>query len=318
MKWKKLGKIFDPLAHELFDAYIGYAQSPQVLIFNDFIRVYFSTRKQSENGKFISHIQYVDMNKQFTKVLNTSRHEVIPVGNLGCYDEHGIFPINILDYDNKIYAYLSGWSRRISVSVETGIGLAMSYDSGKTFQRVGNGPVLSSSLSEPYLVVDGFVKNYDELFHMWYIYGTVWTQKNINDEPERTYKIGHATSNDGIHWKKDLKQIIPDNIDYECQALPTVIKIKDRYHMYFAYRSTFDFRENSNNAYKIGYAYSDDLLNWIRDDDNAGISLSEKGWDSQMMSYPHLFECDEEIYMLYNGNEFGKYGFGIAKLEHND
>ena len=318
MKWKKLGKIFDPLAHELFDAYIGYAQSPQVLIFNDFIRVYFSTRKQSENGKFISHIQYVDMNKQFTKVLNTSRHEVIPVGNLGCYDEHGIFPINILDYDNKIYAYLSGWSRRISVSVETGIGLAMSYDSGKTFQRVGNGPVLSSSLSEPYLVVDGFVKNYDELFHMWYIYGTEWTQKNINDEPERTYKIGHATSNDGIHWKKDLKQIIPDNIDYECQALPTVIKIKDRYHMYFAYRSTFDFRENSNNAYKIGYAYSDDLLNWIRDDDNAGISLSEKGWDSQMMSYPHLFECDEEIYMLYNGNEFGKYGFGIAKLEHND
>jgi len=318
MKWGKLGKIFDPLAHELFDDYIGYAQSPQVLIFNDFIRIYFSIRKQSENGKFISHIQYVDMNKQFTKVLNTSRHEVIPVGDLGCYDEHGIFPINILDYDNKIYAYLSGWSRRVSVSVETGIGLAMSYDLGETFQRVGNGPVLSSSLSEPYLVVDGFVKNYDDLFHMWYIYGTEWTQKNINDQPERTYKIGHATSNDGISWKKDLKQIIPDNIDYECQALPTVIKIKDRYHMYFAYRSTFDFRKNSNNAYKIGYAYSDDLLNWIRDDENAGISLSEKGWDSQMMSYPHLFECDEQIYMLYNGNEFGKYGFGIARLECND
>ena len=73
MKWGKLGKIFDPLAHELFDDYIGYAQSPQVLIFNDFIRIYFSIRKQSENGKFISHIQYVDMNKQFTKVLNTSR-----------------------------------------------------------------------------------------------------------------------------------------------------------------------------------------------------------------------------------------------------
>ena len=194
----------------------------------------------------------------------------------------------------------------------------MSCDSGETFQRVGNGPVLSASLNEPYLVVDGFVKNYDGLFHMWYIYGTEWTQKDINDEPERTYKIGHATSNDGISWKKDLKQIIPDNIDYECQALPTVIKIKDRYHMYFAYRSTFDFRKNSSNAYKIGYAYSDDLLHWIRDDENAGISLSEKGWDSQMMSYPHLFECDEQIYMLYNGNEFGKYGFGIAKLECDD
>jgi len=318
MKWKKLGKIFDPLEHKLFDDYVGYAQSPQVLIFNDFIRIYFSTRKQSENGKFISHIQYVDMNKQFTKVLNTSRHEVISVGELGCYDEHGIFPINILDYDKKIYAYLSGWSRRISVSVETGIGLAMSCDSGETFQRVGNGPVLSASLNEPYLVVDGFVKNYNNLFHMWYIYGTEWTQKDINEEPERTYKIGHATSKDGINWNKDLKQIISENIDHECQALPTVIKIKDRYHMYFAYRSTFDFRKNSNNAYKIGYAYSDNLVHWIRDDENAGISLSEKGWDSQMMSYPHLFESDEQIYMLYNGNEFGKYGFGVAKLECDD
>jgi len=318
MQWKKLGKIFDPVEHELFEDYIGYAQSPQVLIFDDFIRIYFSTRKQSENGKFISHVQYVDMNKQFTEVLNTSKHEIISVGELGCYDEHGIFPINILDYNNKIYAYLSGWSRRVSVSVETGIGLAMSCDLGETFQRVGNGPVLTSSLNEPYLVVDGFVKNYNGLFHMWYIYGTEWTQININDEPERTYKIGHATSNDGISWKKDLKQIIPDKINYECQALPTVIKIKNRYHMYFAYRSTFDFRKNSNNAYKIGYAYSDDLQNWIRDDENAGISLSKEGWDSEMMSYPHLFETDGQVYMLYNGNIFGKYGFGIAKLECDD
>ena len=56
---------------------------------------------------------------------------------------------NVLKHENKIYAYLSGWSRRVSVSVETGIGLAMSYDDGKTFKRLGNGPVLTSSLSEP-------------------------------------------------------------------------------------------------------------------------------------------------------------------------
>ena len=33
-----------------------------------------------------------------------------------------------------------------------------------------------------------------------------------------------------------------------------------------------------------------------------------------MMCYPNVFECDDDIYMLYNGNEFGKYGFGLAKL----
>lgn len=317
MVWEKLGKIFNPLKHNLHSDYIGYAQSPQVLINDDFVRIYFSIRKQSDNGKFISHIQYVDMDKKFTKVLNVSKHEVIPIGKLGCYDEHGIFPINVLEHENKIYAYLSGWSRRVSVSVETGIGLAMSHDNGKTFERLGDGPVLTSSLNEPYLVVDGFVKNYNNLFHMWYIYGTGWTQINNETEAERTYKIGHAISKDGIEWKKDSKQIISDSIEYECQALPTVIKIEDRYHMYFAYRSTFDFRNNSNNAYRIGYAYSDDLENWKRDDENVGLELSSDGWDSEMMSYPHVFECDKEIYMLYNGNTFGKEGFGIARLVQN-
>ena len=34
-----------------------------------------------------------------------------------------------------------------------------------------------------------------------------------------------------------------------------------------------------------------------------------------MQCYPNVFEMDNEIYMLYNGNAFGKYGFGLAKLE---
>ena len=27
-----------------------------------------------------------------------------------------------------------------------------------------------------------------------------------------------------------------------------------------------------------------------------------------------VFECDGDYYLLYNGNEFGRYGFGAAKL----
>ena len=83
--------------------------------------------------------------------------------------------------------------------------------------------------------------------------------------------------------------------------------------MYFSYRYGLDFRGNDR-GYRIGYAYSNDLINWVRDDENVGIGLSESGWDSQDMHYPHVFECDGITYMLYNGNEFGRYGFGLAKL----
>ena len=85
--------------------------------------------------------------------------------------------------------------------------------------------------------------------------------------------------------------------------------------MFFCYREAIGFRQNKNKSYRIGYAYSTDLINWIRDDANVGIDVSENDWDSDMMCYPHVFHCDEKLYMLYNGNEFGRYGFGLAILE---
>lgn len=92
----------------------------------------------------------------------------------------------------------------------------------------------------------------------------------------------------------------------------------NRYHMYFCRRHTFDFRNNPANAYRLGYAYSDDLWNWTRADEKSGIDTTKGSWDSDMMCYPNLFECDGKVYLLYNGNEFGKSGFGIAELTERD
>ena len=52
MKWKKLGKIFDPAEYRLAKGGSKFAQSPQTLVFDDFVRIYFSTRqkdKKTEN-----------------------------------------------------------------------------------------------------------------------------------------------------------------------------------------------------------------------------------------------------------------------------
>jgi hypothetical protein len=52
-----------------------------------------------------------------------------------------------------------------------------------------------------------------------------------------------------------------------------------------------------------------------RDDAAAGIDVSPSGWDADMLCYPHVFWCDGRAYMLYNGNAFGRDGFGVAVLE---
>jgi hypothetical protein len=317
MHWNKLGKIFDPANHALPNGCQQFAQSPQALVFDDFVRIYFSTRALDSNGKYLSHIAYVDMDKQLRKVLAVADHTVIPLGELGCFDEHGIFPINVVRHGEALLAYTCGWNRRVSVSVDTAIGLARSEDGGRTFVRQGPGPVLAASLHEPCLVGDGFVKVIDGTFHMWYIFGTGWKRFGEGMAPDRTYKIGHAVSPDGVNWvKEEARQIVADRLGPdESQALPTVIRIDGRYHMWFCYRQSSDFRSNRQRGYRIGHAWSDDLVDWQRDDDQIPLGIEDGSWDSDMQCYPHVFECDGRIYLLYNGNEFGRGGFGVAELQ---
>ena len=298
MIWKKLGRIFDPTQHRLANNCREFAQSPQALVFDDFVRIYFSTREKDAAGKYLSHISFVDMDKAFKGVIGVSGHTVINLGELGCFDEHGIFPMNVCRVDDKILAYTTGWNRKVSVSTDASIGLALSEDDGRTFRKFGKGPVLTPSLNEPFLVGDAFVAVYGDTYHMWYVFGTKWARPALEGAPERVYKIAHATSSDGISWVKEGRLLITDKLNAdECQALPTVIHLRGRYHMFFCYRHATDFRRNRNRGYRIGYAYSDDLVDWTRDDDSAGIDVTDGSWDSDMLCYPHVFRVDGEVYL---------------------
>ena len=60
MKWKKLGKLFDPTEHALPNRCVEFAQSPQTLVLEDRVRMYFSTRERDSVGKYLSHVAFVD------------------------------------------------------------------------------------------------------------------------------------------------------------------------------------------------------------------------------------------------------------------
>jgi predicted GH43/DUF377 family glycosyl hydrolase len=256
----------------------------------------------------------VDFAKNMREILDVARHTVIELGGLGAFDEHGIFPMHVFDDGGRVLGFTTGFNRKISVGVDSSIGLAISKDGGLTFQKHGTGPIMAASLNEPFLIADSFVMSIGGIYYMWYIFGTKWKSSSETEPPDRVYKIACATSVDAIHWQRDGKQIVADRLgEDECQALPTVFRRNDLYHMYFCIRPCHGFR-NGGNSYRLGYAYSHDLISWTRDDSKAGIELSQDGWDSQMQCYPHVFACDDRVYMLYNGNEFGRFGFGLADL----
>lgn len=317
MRWEKRGKIFDPTQHKLPNNCVEFAQSPQTLVMADRVRVYFSTRERDSAGKYLSHIAYVDFDKKMEAVIGVSEHTIIPLGELGCFDEHGIFPINVVRDGNRVLAYTTGWNRKVSVSADASIGLAISEDDGRTFEKVGSGPVMTASLDEPFLVADAFVLKRDDGYHMWYIFGTRWKKFEETAPPDRVYKIAYAHSSDGVNWQRTGEQIVADKLNPdECQALPTVCYRDGRYHMYFCYRQAYGFRTDPSAAYRIGYAWSEDMMTWTRDDATAGIDVSPAGeWDCDMQCYPHVFESEGQLFMLYNGNNFGRYGFGLARLD---
>lgn len=317
MKWIKRGILFDPAAHRLPEGCTAFAQSPQALVCDGFVRIYFSTRRAEPNGQYLSYAAYVDVDRELRSVLRISEHAALPLGPLGTFDEHGHFPFHVMRHGDEVRAYTCGWSRRVSVPVETAIGLATSADGGATFTRVGLGPVMGPAPDEPFLVGDPFVVTHEGAWHMWYIFGTSWIDAGPSERgPARVYKIAHATSDDGVTWRRDARPIVPNRIgEDECQALPAVFACDGRWHMYFCYRHATDFRTNHARGYRIGHAWSDDLRQWTRDDGAAGIDVTPGDWDGEMQCYPHVFWCDGRAYLLYNGNAFGRAGFGVAVLE---
>jgi hypothetical protein len=290
-----------------------FAQSPQALVLDDAVRVYFSTRFRDDDGIWRSDVAFVEFSSDFSELVDEPQAGVIARGGLGCFDEHGIFPFSVVPVDKEIWAYTTGWSRRRSVPVETGIGLAVSRDFGRTFERHGAGPVLSSSLHEPFLVCDGLVREIDGQRLMWYVFGTDWTSDAATGAVERTYKIGVATSTDGIDWTPaGGVHAIPDRLGTsESQALPSVAAVGNELQMVFCYRETFDFRTNPSRSYRLGNAISQDGLKWMRDD--SPVEFPRLEFDSEMRCYPHLVVVGDRRFLLYNGNEFGRWGFGVAE-----
>lgn len=314
-KWNKLGKIFDPTQLDTPEWMNEFAQAPSVVVDEDKVRVYFSCRpKPDENGQYVSYSAYVDLSRNnLFEILDISKEPILALGKLGAFDEFGTYPASVIKDDDNYKVYYGGWTRCESVPFNVAIGIGISEDGGKTFQKLGDGPIVSYSSEEPFIISGPKIRKYNNTWYLFYIAGRKWVLDN--EKPEPVYKIRMATSEDGIHWNKANKDLITDKIEEnEAQASPDVIYFDGKYHMFFCYRFSTNYR-GKENGYRIGYAYSDDLIHWIREDERVGIDVSTEGWDSEMISYPHVFELDGEIYMLYLGNGVGRYGFGLAKLE---
>jgi hypothetical protein len=313
--WRKLGKAFDPSTVVGRPWLKEFAQAPATLLLEDTVRIYFSCRPAPDvRGQYVSHSAYIEVDRSdLFKVRAVAAQPILELGGLGEFDEFGTYPVSVLRDGGLVKAYYAGWTRCESVPFNVAIGSAVSHDGGKTFTKLGNGPILSYTTDEPFVLSGPKIRRFGDRYCLFYIAGRKW--KVVDGRPEPVYKIRLATSDDGIHWQKLGKDLINSRIEEdEAQASPDVCYAHGKYHMFFCYRYSSNYR-GKQYGYRIGYASSENLVDWVRDDSKAGIDVSSSGWDSEMISYPHVFDVDGKTYLAYLGNQVGREGFGLAELE---
>jgi hypothetical protein len=194
----------------------------------------------------------------------------------------------------------TGWNRGVTVPFYLGAGLAVS-EGGEPFRRISRAPVLELVDQEPFLTASPFVCRDDTRWRMWYVSGTGWISEGSSLEP--CYNLRYAESEDGVTWERPGRTCIDYGPGEHAIARPWVIRDDDCYRMWFAVRGT---------RYRIGYAESIDGINWTRADHVGGLTPSAEGWDSDMVEYPCMLDHQGRRYMLYNGNDYGKTGVGLA------
>jgi predicted GH43/DUF377 family glycosyl hydrolase len=306
MKWNKKGLIFT--VNQNFGWMNSHAQIPTALVYEDKIRIYFSTRPK--HGLSLTTFLDLDVKKP-ENILYIHDKPILDIGHPGTFDEHGIMPSYVFKEKEKIYLFYSGWSRRCITPYMNLTGLAIS-DDGINFEKISEGPILTINRYEPFSATSPFLLKEKGFYYIFYCSGLGW--RFIDDKYEHFYDIKCSVSDNFFDFGQYGNIAIKVKNKNEALTRPSIIKTKDTYHMWYCYRGIEDFRDGKN-AYRIGYAYSYDLKTWHRDDSKAGIDLSDEGWDSKMIAYPYVVKTPYGIYMFYNGNGFGKSGFGYAILQ---
>jgi predicted GH43/DUF377 family glycosyl hydrolase len=302
IKWEKHGRILKPNKKlEWLSTWAG--ASCAIPIKKDTFRVYV-TGKDSENrsriGTFVFNLQSLSLSE-------LSANPIIELGERGTFDENGTSYPYVMKRDNIFYLYYLGWIRGVHVPWYNGLGLATSED-GINFSKFSKAPIFERDKKDYLGIGSMYILEEENVMKMWYSRFSSWGKSDIDHK--HYYNIKYAESTDGKMWNRfdDICVDFKDESEYAI-AKPSVIKIGDKYFMWYSYRGK---------AYRIGFAISDNGKVWRRYDELVGLEPGRTGWDSQMICYAYVFLSGKQLWMLYNGNGYGSTGLGLASIPLED
>lgn len=228
---------------------------------------------------------------------------LLSAGGINSFDENGLSKPCVIKNNNEYLMYYHAEDKYPS-----SIGVATSKDGLRWIKYSGN-PVLASGRNgrwDDAGAMSPMVILKDSLTYFMYYQGYDGEYSNI----------GLAISSDGVHWEKyNDNPVIRHGIYNEFDELgcgePSVIFAEGMYHMFY----TGCDRVNIN---KIGYAYSQDGINWTKYSGNPVLVGGSSIWESQCVAAPSVIYKDSIFHMWYTGWGGGQatnIGYAISKID---
>lgn len=298
-KWTKMGLLLGP---DKKIEWLAGGSGPCCAIANrddaSIVDLYVSGRDQQNR----SRLGLIRFSLESETIVDICETPVLSLGTRGTFDENGTSYPSVVRDGDRLLMYYTGWIKGVHVPWYNDLGLASSLD-GLTFQRVSRSPIMPRCDLDHIGIGSSYVLRDHNAWHLWYTRFDRWGF-GLQDHPHY-YNIKHAQSVDGISWNPEPAICIDfRNTNEYAVAKPCVLKVNGKFVMWYSYRGT---------SYRAGLAVSEDGLHWSRRDDRVGINVSDTGWDSEMLCYPHVFDAGANFYMFYNGNKYGVEGLGFAR-----
>ena len=294
MTWIKKGLIIEPDKNLWWNQSHGMLPTVQHLK-DDRYKVFYSGRDKDS----VSHIGYsiIEIQDDIIIELAKSSEPIISPGERGTFDDNGVTPSSI--QSQKMY-YI-GWNSG-TTTTRMSLIMGMANETDGTYKRVSRAPLMPKTDKEPFGICTApFVIKDQNVYKMWYVSGNGWISKDL---PE--YDIKYATSKDGYTWERNGTVSLALEENETALARPCVFRSGNIFEMYFSYKDPAI-------GYRIGYATSTDGINFTRHlDSDECLSVSESGFDSEMVEYSFVFGHKDRIFMMYNGNNYGEKGIGYA------
>jgi hypothetical protein len=220
------------------------------------------------------------------------------------WDKELIFPTSVVYFDSLYHMYYSGGNLFDTIR----IGLAISQD-GLLWTKSPSNPVLGVGPEGAWDERNAFagkVLIIDSVFHMWFT-------GHEGGDFTRDFRIGHATSPDGVNWTKDAANPILDmgtggSWDDKVITVGAAVFDGTTYHLWYG--------GIGPSGIGVGHATSPDAITWTKDPSNPVFSPGSSGsWDYPRIDFPSVIFDGTIFHMWYTGGVYfaGQIGYAFSE-----